>query len=107
MIAALCEFYNIHDWYTTINCDNKGAIKMSKRNLRIIHPECSCADILRNLRNTRNKMSANIKYHHMDGHMDKYLLWHQLTLEQKMNTRCNKLAKRAVHRAIVTGMRRK
>ena len=61
LIAALCEFYNIHDWYTTINCDNKGAIKMSKRNLRIIHPECSCADILRNLRNTRNKMSANIK----------------------------------------------
>ena len=30
-ITALCNFYNIHDWYTTINCDNKGAIKMSKR----------------------------------------------------------------------------
>ena len=39
--------------------------------------------------------------------MDKYLLWHHLTLEQKMTTRCDNLAKRAVHREIVTGMRRK
>ena len=52
-------------------------------------------------------MSANIKYHHVDGHRDKCLRWHQLTLEQKMNTRCNKLSKRVVHRAIVKGMRRK
>ena len=77
----------MYNWHTMINYDNEGAIKMSKRNLRIIRPGCSCADILRNLWNTRNKMNANIKYHHMDGHMDKYLLWHQLTLEQKMNTR--------------------
>ena len=58
------------------------------------------------MRNTRKNMSANIKYQHVNGHMDKYLLFHQITLEQKMNTRCNRLAKRAVHRAIVTGMRR-
>ena len=80
LITALCKFYNIHDWHTTINCDNKGAIKRSKRNLRRIQPGCSCADILRNLRNTREKMGANIKYRHGDGHMDKYLLFHQLTL---------------------------
>ena len=58
------------------------------------------------LRNTRKNISANIKYHHVDGHMDKYLPWNQLTLEQKMNIRCNKPTKRAVHKAIVTGMRR-
>ena len=107
MIAILCEFYSIHNWHSTINCDNEGAIKMSKRNLRRIRPGCSYAAILRNLRNTRKTMSTNTKYHHVDGHMDKYLLWHQSTLEQKMNTRCNRLAKKAVHRAIVTGMRRK
>ena len=38
--------------------------------------------------------------------MDKYLLFYQPTLEQNMNTRCNILVKRAVHRAIVTGTRR-
>ena len=56
---------------------------MSKRNIRRLCLGCSCTDIIRNLwntRNTRNTMSANIKYHHVDGHMDKYLLWHQLNL---------------------------
>ena len=51
-------------------------------------------------------MSANIKYLHVDGHMDKYLFFHQLTLEQNMNTRYDILAKRAVHRALATGTRR-
>ena len=106
LIAALYEFYNMHNWHTTINCDNEGAIKMSKRNLRRSRPGCSCADILRNPRNTRKEKSVNIKYRHVDGHMDKYLIFCQLTLEQKVNTRCNILAKRAVHRAIATGMRR-
>ena len=89
-----------------INCVNEGAINKSKRNLRRIRPGCSCANILRNLRNTRKKMSANIKYLHVDGHMDKYLFSHQLTLEQNMNTRCDILTKRVVHRVITTGTRR-
>ena len=55
VMAAMCEFYNIHNWHTTINCDNEGAIKMSKKNLGRNCPGCSCANILRNLRNTRRK----------------------------------------------------
>ena len=51
-------------------------------------------------------MSANIKYLHVNGHIDKYLFFHQLTLEQKMNTRYVILTKRVVHRAIATGTRR-
>ena len=106
-MAALCEFCNIHDWHTMINCENEGAIKMSKRNLRRIWPGYSCADILRNPRNTRKHMRTHIMYPHLDGHMDKYLLWHQLTLKQKTNTRCNRLAKKSVHIALVTDMGRK
>ena len=49
-------------------------------------------------------MSVSIKYHHVDGHMEKHLLWHKLTLEQNMTTRCVTLAKRAVHSALMTGM---
>ena len=60
-------------WHTRINCDNEGAINMSERNLSRIYPGSSCADILMNLRNTMNKMSATIKYQHVDDHMDKYL----------------------------------
>ena len=54
---------------------------MSKRYLIMICPGCSYVDILRNLWNTRNKMSTHIKYHHVDGHMDKYLHWYQLAME--------------------------
>ena len=37
--------------------------------------------------------------------MDKYLLWHQLTLEQQLNVLCDQLAKGAVSRAILDQMR--
>ena len=47
--ASLCMFYNIENWHTTVNCDNEGDIHMFERNLRIIHPGSSCADILSNL----------------------------------------------------------
>jgi hypothetical protein len=33
---------------------------------------------------------------HVYGHMDKYLLWHQLSLIQQLNCICNTLAKQAV-----------
>jgi hypothetical protein len=35
--------------------------------------------------------------------MDKYLLWHQLSLIQQLNCVCNTTAKGAVHKAITTG----
>jgi hypothetical protein len=39
----------------------------------------------------------------MAGHMDKYLLWHQLSLIQQLNCVCDTTAKAAVHRAVTTG----
>ena len=47
----------------------------------------SCADILRNIRSDRNKMMTNPNYYHDFGHMDDFLLDHELSLEQKMNKR--------------------
>ena len=52
------------------------------------------------MRSLRNKIGAIIEYGHVDGHMDKYLLWHQMTPEQHMNGVCNDDAKRAVARSI-------
>ena len=61
-----------------------------------IRPGMSCADILRNIRSARNKMTTNPNYCHVFGHMDDFLPDHQLTLEQRMNKRCDYLAKEAV-----------
>ena len=77
-------------------CDNLGAIKISRRRLMRIRPGMSCADILKNIRSARNKMTTNLNYHHVFGHMDDFLQDHQLTLEQKMNKRCDFLAKDVV-----------
>ena len=98
LVAALYMFYNIKTWHTRVNCDIQGDINMAERNLGRIRPGCSCADILRNLLNTVNKMSTAIKYQHVDSHMDTYLLWKQFSLEQILNVMYETLAKRVVSR---------
>ena len=76
-----------------------GEVSVSRKRKRRVRPGASCADILRNIRNKMNK-KATIKYDHVDGHMDKYLLLTQMTLEQQMNYVCDKEAKKAVERSI-------
>ena len=77
-----------------------GAVSISRKRKRRVRPSASCADILRNIRNTRNKTKATIQYDHVDGYMDKYLLLTQMTLEQQMNYVCDKEANKAVERSI-------
>ena len=103
MISALTTFYKIDNCRTKVWCDNLATVNMSKRRLRRIRPGATCADILRNTRNLRNRTTAIIEYDHVDGHTDKYLLWHQLALEQQMNTVCDGKAKKAVVRSINCG----
>ena len=62
-----------------------------------IRPGMSCADILRNIRSARNKMTTNPNYYHVFGHMDDFLLDHQLSLEQKMNKICDLMAKDVIN----------
>ena len=100
LIAALTSFYKIQNCNTKIWCDNLSAITVSKKKKRRVRPGASCADILRNIRSIRNKTTATIKYGHVDGHTDNYLLWHQMTLEQKMNVICDKEANKAVFKSI-------
>ena len=87
-------------------CDSQSAISLSERLGRRVRPSSKCADILRSIRSSKNRMKAHLSYEHVDGHMDWYLLWHQMTLQQQLNCICNGLAKSAVARAIRLGMRR-
>ena len=59
------------------------AVSISKKRKRRVRPGASCADILRNIRNTRNKTMAKIKYNHVDGHMETYLLFSQMTVHSR------------------------
>ena len=65
LITALTSYYNIGDCTCKIWCDTMGAVKISKKQRRRIRPGASCADILRNIRNTRNKTTIKINYEHV------------------------------------------
>ena len=94
LMQALSQFYNVEEWKTKSGCDNYGAVKISRQRLTRIRPGMKCADILRNIRNARNKMSSRPDYFHVFGHMDEWLREDQLSLEQRLNKRCDNWQKR-------------
>ena len=96
LITAISLFYKILKWKTRAGCDNEGTIKISRRRLKRIRPSMKCADILRNIRSARNRMTTDPNYFHVYGHMDDFLDDDQLTFEQRLNKRCDCLAKKAV-----------
>lgn len=96
VISAVSVFYGAETWNTKVGCDNEGAIKITRRRLKRIRPNMKCADILRNIRTARARMTTDPKYFHVYGHMDDYLRDDQLSLEQSLNKTCDLLAKGAV-----------
>ncbi len=100
---ALSEFYKLSGWKATLCCDNLRALPLSLHDQRCIKPKATYSDLLRSLHSTKNKFTGCFKYQHVAGHLDTYLLWHQLSLVQQLNCVCNTTAKGAVHRAIATG----
>ncbi len=79
---ALSKFYKVSDWKATLCCDNLRALLLSAKDRCRIKPSAACSDIHRNLCATKNNFTGQFKYQHVAGHMDKYLLWHQLSLVQ-------------------------
>ena len=103
LALALSEFYKITQWTATICCDNLRALRLSSHECRRIRPSAACSDIHRSLRSTKAMLPGRFHYQHVSGHMDRILLWHQLSLVQQLNCVCDTTAKAAVHRALTTG----
>lgn len=103
LASALEEFFDVGEWSGKICCDNKAALFLSSRIGRRIKPSAKCADILRSVRSSKIRLKAHFHYEHVDSHMDRFLLWRQLTLEQQLNCICDNLAKSAVARSIHFG----
>ena len=99
-LLALTTFYELPHCHTAIHCDNKGALRQSSWKRRRVKTGAACADLLRSLRSTKQALDVDIVYHHVNSHMDRYLLWHQLSLAQQLNCMCDNLAKTAVHRSM-------
>ena len=48
-------------------------------------------------------LTGHFHYQHVSGHMDRILLWHQLSLVQQLNCVCDTTAKAVVHGALTKG----
>ena len=96
LVSAVSLFFHGETWKTKVGGDNEGAIKITRRRLRRVRAGMKCADILRNVRSTRNSMTTDPNYYHVYGHMDDYLSEDKLSLEQRINKLCDELAKEAV-----------
>jgi len=103
LARALSEYHKIASWTIKICCDNDGALYRSSHQLRRIKPSAKCAGIRRSFRSTKLGLTGKLIYEHVYGHMDDYLLWHQLTTIQQTNCVCDTLAKKAVQQAIRNG----
>jgi len=70
---------------------------------RRIRPSERCADVRRSFRSTKQGLTGKLMYEHVYGHMNDFLLWHQLSTTQQINCVCDTLAKRAVKIALREG----
>ncbi len=90
---ALLEFHKIQEWKAMLCCDNKKAFELSSYARHRIRPSVKCADILRSLKAKKRRFAGKFTFVHVYGHMDRYLLWHRLSLPQQltmMESSCNR-----------------
>jgi hypothetical protein len=88
-IETFCDLPAAHRGLVV--CDNFAKEKRKKI------PACAKhLDIRRCLRKAHTKLSGTLAYKHVYDHQDKKKKWHQLTVLEKLNCKCDTLAKLAV-----------
>jgi pyruvate-formate lyase-activating enzyme len=83
-----------------VACDNLGGLNKSKQCRRKVPPSVKHADILQVLRWVHGRLKGVVSYKHVYGHQLRRKKWHQMSLLEQLNEKCDILAKDAVHRGI-------
>lgn len=96
LAAALEAYFSIAHRTAKLCCDNQTALYKSKEPRKRIPTGSSQGDIKRALRNVKAMSTMRFNYEWVESHQDRYKLWTQLTVEQRLNCDCDMLAKRAV-----------
>lgn len=101
LVLAVEQFYELPAGPRgLVACDNLGGLNKSKERRRKISPSTKHADILRALRRVHGNLSGTLSYKHVYGHARQKKTWQQMSLLEKLNDKCDALAKNAVHRGI-------
>jgi hypothetical protein len=102
-LLAITDFYDLQTTSLgTIACDNLGGLNKSKERRRKVPINHKHADILRSLRRVHARLRGRMTYTHVYGHQDRRKTWNQMTLLERLNCRCDSLAKKAIHLGIQT-----
>jgi hypothetical protein len=102
LILAVERFYDLESGPRgLVGCDNLGGLNKSKERRRKIPSGAKHADILRSLRRVHASLRGTLQYKHVYGHQDKHKTWDKMTLLERLNFKCDSLAKAAVSRGIL------
>lgn len=101
-VMAVEQFYDLPEGPRgLLGCDNLGGLRKSRERRRKIPSGAKHADVLRVLSRIHAKLRGKLDYEHVYGHQDRHKTWRQMSLLEKLNKRCDTLAKEAVHRGIM------
>jgi hypothetical protein len=88
-----------------IYCDNLGVVQHANRRYKPLPEKQPQADLILLLRHNLDRLSLNVQYVHVYGHLDEHTQFNQLTMPQQLNVIADKLAKECLLDSINTGTR--
>ena len=86
----------------TFYCDNRGVVLHGNTPNSALKDDQVQSDLLRLLKSYSRSIPCQPHWVHIHGHSDDNIPYDLLTLPQKLNTRCDKLAKQHLRTAILT-----
>ena len=100
-IATAHLYFQLNETSGTIIGDNQSALGQAHRKIKRVTPSEKQPDIIRAIRAAKYQcQGAKFKKVWVKSHVDDLKSWRELTIEQKMNTLCDELAKAAVREGI-------
>ena len=102
--TALDGKYVSLDMKPRFGCDNKTVVYHGNHPRRPMPEKQAQADILRHLKKLVRDSPCPIKFYHVFGHLDQLLEWYELTLEERANVECDRLADDALAIGIESGV---
>ena len=95
-LLAVEEYCGVITEDNKICCDNKGALFTFEKKKKRVPKGKANTDIQRVLRTINARTKSNFVQRHVKAHQDDIKLWSQMTYVEKLNSKCNLLAKEAI-----------
>lgn len=103
LLEAILQCYSPTSPKAIIYCDNLCAIDLLSGLGNYIHPKKKHSDILRGISKVKRSLSFLPDFAHVKGHRDDQCSFDKLTLAEKLNCRCDELAKKILLHTFISG----